>query len=94
MKEAIYTYEQLPLMLCADQIAALLGISRANAYNLMHQDDFPSIHIGKRLIVPREKLIAWIDRQSEVDGQKGDCKPNSPWYNTHKTERTVNHCRK
>ena len=57
------SYEQLPLSLCADDIAAVLGISRANAYTLMHAKGFPTIFIGKRMIVPRDKFIAWMDMQ-------------------------------
>lgn len=41
------SYDQLPLPLCADDVVAVLGISRANAYTLMHSKDFPTITIGK-----------------------------------------------
>ena len=57
------SYDQLPLALCADDVAAVLGISRANAYTLMHSKDFPTITIGKRMIVPKEKLLAWMEEQ-------------------------------
>ena len=61
---ATYTsYDQLPLCLRADDVAAVLGISRANAYTLMHADGFPTIFIGKRMIVPRDKFIEWMDQQ-------------------------------
>ena len=59
----ITSFEQLPVTLKADEVAAVLGISRANAYNLMRSEGFPTIHIGKRMIVPRDKLVAWIDAQ-------------------------------
>ena len=57
------SYDQLPLSLCASDVAAVLNISRANAYTLMHSKDFPTIFIGKRMIVPRDKLIEWMDQQ-------------------------------
>ena len=57
------SYDQLPLALCADDVAAVLGISRANAYTLMHSKDFPTITIGKRMIVPKDKLLAWMDER-------------------------------
>ena len=60
---SITSFEQLPVTLKADEVAAVLGISRANAYNLMRSEGFPTIHIGKRMIVPRDKLIEWIDAQ-------------------------------
>lgn len=55
--------EQLPLALSADDVAQVLGISRAKAYELMHSKNFPTIKIGKRMSVPKDKLIEWIDRQ-------------------------------
>ena len=60
----IYTsLEQLPLALSAEDVAQVLGISRANAYTLMHSKGFPTIKIGKRMTVPKDKLIEWIDKQ-------------------------------
>ena len=57
------SYNQLPLSLNANDIAAVLGISRANAYTLMRAKGFPTIFIGKRMIVPRNKFIEWMDLQ-------------------------------
>jgi len=57
------SYNQLPLSLNANDIAAVLGISRANAYTLMRAKGFPTIFIGKRMIVPRDKFIEWMDMQ-------------------------------
>ena len=62
--ETTYTsYTQLPLSLNANDIAAVLGISRANAYTLMRAKGFPTIFIGKRMIVPRDKFIEWMELQ-------------------------------
>ena len=57
------SYDQLPLALCADDVAAVLGISRANAYTLMHSKDFPTITIGSRMIVQRYKFLEWMNLQ-------------------------------
>lgn len=60
----IYTnYDQLPLTLCAEEVAQVLGISRAGAYTLMHSKGFPVLQINKRLVVPKDKLLAWIESQ-------------------------------
>ena len=58
--------EQLPLALSADDVAQVLGISRANAYELMHSEGFPTLKIGKRMSVPKDKLIEWI--QTRIAG--------------------------
>jgi len=63
----IYTsVDQLPINLCAEQVAQVLGISRAGAYTLMHSKGFPTIRIGKRMVVPKDKLLAWMEEQTAV----------------------------
>ena len=62
MKKSMYkTYEELPLYLNADTVAKLLGISISSAYELMSEEGFPSVRIGKRLIVPKGNLQAWVE---------------------------------
>ena len=56
MKNSMYkTYDELPLYLNADTVAKLLGISISSAYELMNEEEFPSVRIGKRLIVPKKR---------------------------------------
>ena len=55
--------DQLPITLSAEQVAQVLGISRAGAYTLMHSKDFPTIQIGKRMVVTKDKLLAWMEKQ-------------------------------
>ena len=62
MIKALYkSFDELPLYLNADAVAKLLGISISSAYELMREKDFPSVRIGKRLIVPKENLQAWLE---------------------------------
>lgn len=58
------SFDELPLMLSVPEVAAVLGISRAGAYELVRQEGFPSLTIGSRIIVPKDKFIAWIDQNS------------------------------
>ena len=57
---------ELPLTLSIPEVAAVLGISRAGAYELVHSASFPKVKIGKRILVPKDKLIEWLDAQVEV----------------------------
>ena len=57
-------YENLPAVLNANQLAAALGISRAGAYQLVNTATFPRLRIGKRLLVPKDKLIDWIEQNT------------------------------
>lgn len=59
-------YSELPLTLSVPEVAAVLGISRAGAYELVHSASFPKVKIGKRIFVPKDKLIEWLDAQVEV----------------------------
>ncbi len=61
-------YEDLPLTLTAPEVGEVLGISRASAYELVRSRGFPSIRIGTRIIVPKDKFVAWINEQVEVNG--------------------------
>ena len=68
MKTMYTSVDQLPIVLTADQLAQALGISRAGAYQLMHSKGFPTIRIGKRMVVPKDKLLLWMeDKLSEGD---------------------------
>ena len=65
MKHSTYTsYDDLPLMLSVAEIAAVLGISRAGAYELARSSSFPALKIGSRIVVPKDKFLAWIDANS------------------------------
>lgn len=65
MKESVYkSYDDLPLFLNAETIAKLLGISISSSYELMHEKDFPSLKIGSRLLVSKEKFSELIDKKT------------------------------
>ena len=64
------TYEQLPLMLSVPEVAIVLEISRAAAYELARSKDFPSLRIGTRIVVPKDRFINWINgRVEEKDAE-------------------------
>lgn len=44
------------LTLSVEEAGKLLGVSRAIAYQLSHRADFPTLHIGKRILVPKKQL--------------------------------------
>ena len=56
MKISTYhSYDELPLFLNAELVAKVLGVSISGAYELMHEEVFPSVRIGS-LEVPDENL--------------------------------------
>ena len=62
-KSSYKTYDDLPLMLSVPNIAKVLGISRAGAYELAHSREFPSMKVGSRIIIPKDKFLLWVERQ-------------------------------
>lgn len=66
MKKSIYTsYDELPLLLNVKQLADLLGVSDSSVYELIQEDGFPSLHIGKRIVIPKEELRVWISARTK-----------------------------
>lgn len=69
MKHSIYkTREELPMYLTVMYVADLLGISRASAYELVREQNFPKLKIVTgRIIIPRDRLLEWLDEQTRYD---------------------------
>lgn len=53
------------------EVAALLGINVAKAYELARQPGFPCIKIGRRLITPKAAFERWLE-QAALDKQSYD----------------------
>lgn len=65
LKESIYkSYDELPLFLNAETVAKALGVSPSSGYELMHEKGFPALRIGSRIVVPKEKFIAWVEQNT------------------------------
>ena len=69
MKQSMYkSKEELPMFLTVMDVANLLGISRASAYELVREDYFPKLKIVQgRTIIPRDRLLEWLDEQTRYD---------------------------
>jgi excisionase family DNA binding protein len=56
--------EQLAL-LTVPETAKLLRVNRDTAYRLVHDGAIPSVKLGRSLRIPRELLMAHIDRVAQ-----------------------------
>ena len=64
MKESQFTsYDALPLFLNAELISKVLGVSLSSAYELMHDKEFPAVHVGSRIVVSKERFQQWVEEQ-------------------------------
>jgi predicted DNA-binding transcriptional regulator AlpA len=64
MKTKYKTLDELPVTLSATDIAETLGLSRAGAYNLLNIKGFPTLQIGSRKLVMKQKFIEWINNHT------------------------------
>ena len=65
MKQSQCTsYEDLPLFLNAHLLSEVLGVSISTAYELLNDPGFPTLRVGSRMVVPKEKFIQWAEGQS------------------------------
>ena len=67
-KSEFKSYDELPLFLNAELVAQVLGIAPSSAYELMHEDGFPVLKIGNRMVVPKEKFIQWGEEHTKGGG--------------------------
>ena len=70
MKESQFKdYNELPLFLNAELVSQVLGVSPSSVYELMHEPGFPILKIGNRIVVPKEKFIQWVERNTAGGSQ-------------------------
>mgnify|MGYP002734789830 CR=1 FL=1 len=66
MRESKFkSYTDLPLTLNALDVAEVLGISRAAAYELVRSKGFPHMNIGKRILIPKDAFLEWTFIRAE-----------------------------
>lgn len=71
MKKSEYkSYDELPLFLNAETVAAVLGVAPSSAYELMHEAGFPTLRVGSRMVVPKEKFIWWVEEHTKGGGDE------------------------
>ena len=58
----------VPKVMSAKQVAEYLGISKQGAYNLMNTESFPTLRVGKRLLVSTDRFLEWIGMHSNGIG--------------------------
>lgn len=52
------------IALTVEQAAQSLGISRPTMLELTHKAGFPCFRVGRRILIPRQALIAWADERA------------------------------
>ncbi|MDO4175221.1 MAG: helix-turn-helix domain-containing protein [Eubacteriales bacterium] len=50
------------------EAADLCGISMASMYEIARREDFPSIRAGKRIIIPYDRFVRWLNETAAGGG--------------------------
>ena len=59
------------MALNVQEVSQMLGVGTNAAYDLFKREDFPSIRVGKRIVVPVEGLQEWLRTQSQKSDSCG-----------------------
>ncbi len=54
------------LVYSIQEVADLLGISRSYAYELARNGTLPVLELGKKRVIPKEKLNQWVNGEREL----------------------------
>ena len=57
------------LTLTVAEAAELLGVSLPTAYELAHSEGFPTLRIGRKLLISRAGLELWVDRRASNEAE-------------------------
>ena len=56
-------FQNFPNVLSPKEGHTYFGISRTTTYRIFHDATFPAFYIGNRLLVRRDELLGWLERQ-------------------------------
>ena len=68
-------FETMPDVMDAKQLAEALQVSKAGAYNLLNEPDFPTLRIGGRKFVMKSELILCLKSRTNRSEQKHGQEP-------------------
>lgn len=52
-----------------EEAAAAMGVSKPTMYALCRQPGFPAVRVGRKILIPRASLDAWLREQIAKGGE-------------------------
>lgn len=52
------------LTITVEEMAEVVGVSRPKAYELIHKEGFPTVRMGRRIVIPLDSLKRWLEEQA------------------------------
>ncbi len=56
-----HSFDDLPLTLRVEDLMPILGIGRNTAYELIRSGKIKSIHIGRKIRIPKAEVLAFLN---------------------------------
>lgn len=66
------------LTFTVEEAGRLLGIGRGAAFAAVHSGELPSVRLGRRILVPRARLLALLGEQPATEGDESIEEGNFP----------------
>ena len=61
----------LPDFCSLEEVSHVFRVSRSTAYRMAEQGNIPCMRIGRRILVPKEHLMRWINRSVTCEKDMG-----------------------
>ena len=58
------------MTLTVGEVQEMLGIGRNQAYALVKQEGFPSVRVGRRILVPRGAFADWMREHARAKARR------------------------
>jgi len=55
--------DSLPDILTVKDISKYMRVNLTKAYEFFHREDFPSLKVGNRYLVPKSRFLEWLDER-------------------------------
>ena len=56
-------HDDLPDILTVKDVSKYMRVNLTKTYEFFHRDDFPSLQVGKRYLVPKARFLKWLDER-------------------------------
>ncbi len=72
MRKGKSNMERQAEMMTVKEIQGKLGLSRQGTYNLVNRPDFPTVRVGRKILIPVSGFSDWLQKggtRNEADNQ-------------------------
>ena len=56
----------LPDIFSPRELAQVMGIHQQGGYELVRQEGFPVVKVGKKYLIPKQAFLSWLNQKATV----------------------------